>query len=46
MGELPALLKSKEGRAIESKQWPEHRESLVNILAENQFGFYLKSHVH
>lgn len=39
MGELPALLKSNEGHRIESEEWPEHRKNLVNILAENQFGF-------
>lgn len=39
MGELPPLLKKVDGSSVKPTEWPEHRESLIKTLAENQFGF-------
>ena len=39
IGPLPPLLKSADGKSVDSRDWNDHRIGLVNTLAENQFGF-------
>lgn len=39
IGLLPDPLRSTNGQRIRADEWSKHREELVRILAENQFGF-------
>jgi len=39
----PELLKFENGKKVEAKDWEDRRKELVNILAENEYGFSPKA---